>query len=252
MRIGIVSDIHGNLEALTVVLRNLDEEGIDALVCCGDTVGYGPDPNKCIEVLKQHPVRCVRGNHDAASLLQTELTRFSKAGRRAVRWTHKQLSAESRSYLDQLPSVEQLDMGGISTSLVHGSPADPLWGYILRRRDAYLGFRLSEGKPYLQLFGHTHLPSLFALQGNDVVRESVQGECRLLPQEERRYLLNPGSVGQPRDGDWRASFCVLELEDPELWRVRFHRLEYDAEKTRQKILHAGLPEELGTRLLTGT
>lgn len=251
LRIGVLSDIHGNLEALNVALEALHQEGIREMVCCGDIVGYGPNPNECIELLKQRRIRCVQGNHDAAALGRADTARLNKAARRAIAWTQKRLSRETRSFLEGWPTVDRVEVEGLSISLVHGSPADPLWGYILRRRDAYLGFRLSEGKPFLQLFGHTHLPGLFVLEGEEVRREAIQGEHSLSLEEDKRYLLNPGSVGQPRDGDWRASLCLLEFEDPGSCHIRFRRLEYNVEKARQKILRAALPSELGTRLLSG-
>jgi predicted phosphodiesterase len=251
MKIGLLSDIHSNLEALAVILQNLEHEKVNQLYCCGDIVGYGPNPNECIELLKQHRALCVQGNHDAAAIRRADLARFNKAGRLAIQWTWKQLSLDSKAFLEQLPTVRQVEIEGICASLIHGSPIDPLWGYMFRRRDVYLSFRLTENKPHMQLFGHTHVPALFAIQQNDVRRQSAQGERRLPLEEETRYYLNPGSVGQPRDGNWRAGFCVLELEDTQSLRVQFRRVEYEVEKTRQKIMRAGLPKELGIRLLSG-
>ena len=251
MKIGVLSDIHSNLEALTAALEALDGEGVDEILCCGDIVGYGPQPNECIELLKQHHVIAVQGNHDAATLFRKELSRLNKAARRAINWTRKRLSMGSRAFLAQLATIRRIELGGRPISLVHGSPVDPLWGYILRQRDAYLAFRLDQHESYLQLFGHTHIPALFALKGDEILHEPIREDRWLRLEGEQRYLINPGSVGQPRDGDWRASICILELERSGSWRVRFRRLEYDVERTRREIQHAGLPEELGNRLLSG-
>jgi predicted phosphodiesterase len=253
MKIGIISDIHSNLEALTVVLDAYEREGITEIICCGDVVGYGPNPNECIRLLDQRGVAGVRGNHDAAVLREVDLSLLDPAGRKAIHWTRKELSPEGREYLQRLPVTDRIQTTPLTIELVHGSPADPLWGRVHRRRDAYLTFRVSDPEVQLLLFGHTHHPVVFALDPDrqDVQRLTIEGD-QSLPlelQPGRRHSLNPGSVGQPRDGNWRAGLCILELGDS--FSARFQRLEYDVEKTRQKILRAGLPDELGNRLLSG-
>lgn len=247
MKIGILSDIHSNLEALQVSFKLLHKEGIKEFICCGDLVGYGPNPNKCIELLRDNRVRCVKGNHDAAVLGQVDLGKLNNLGRQAVRWTRKKLTTENRSYLQHLPTSDQLQNHSIS--ILHGSSTDPLWGYILRHRDAYLSFRMQEKDFHLQIFGHTHLPSVYAFQESNVRRENISEMERISLGTEKRYLINPGSVGQPRDEDWRTSLSILNLGNED-W-VEFHRLEYEVEKTRQKILSTSLPMELGNRLLSG-
>lgn len=244
--LAVLSDVHGNLAALQAVLATLEAESLTEVICCGDLVGYGPHPVQCIERLEEYHTWSVLGNHDAVAIGRADDAQLDGDGRMAIRWTRRQLSAEARDYLASLPETSQPDD---MIGMVHGSMADPLWGRILRRRDAYLSFRLDGDAPSIRLFGHTHLPGLFSFAGNAVRREST-ADGHVILDSAKRYLLNPGSVGQPRDGDWRASFCLLELGDP--IRVRFRRVEYDVEATRGAILDAGLPQALGNRLLSGS
>lgn len=252
MQIAVLSDIHANLEALRAIFEALNSEPADLILCCGDIVGYGPNPNECIELLVEHDVACVQGNHDACATGKASLERLDKPGQQALRWTQKTLSKKNLTYLKELPQVQHRMIEDMTVGIVHGSPADPLWEYMLRRRDVYLGFRLSEEKPFLQLFGHTHLPAVFHVTTNQVERMDIEGNPDLTLSSVGHWFLNPGSVGQPRDGSWRASLCLLSRQGTSPWNARFRRLEYNVETTRQKIIAAGLPRELSKRLLTGS
>jgi len=257
MKIGLISDIHSNLEGLQTVLQELKEREVDKIFCCGDIVGYGPDPTKCIETLSKTasslPLSSVKGNHDGAVLGEADPHRFNSMGRKAINWTKRRLGRKERSFLKGLSFEKKLDDHPIY--LVHGSPVDPVWEYIISKSDAYRAFlRLnSEGEDVrLALFGHSHIPSLFVSEKNDLTEKNVEDGLEVSLDEEKRYLINPGSVGQPRDRDWRTSFALLEVDrSGKPQRVSFHRREYKAEQVRGKILQAGLPQKLGDRLLSG-
>lgn len=251
MKIGVISDIHSNLEALRVVMEYLDHERVTDIYCCGDIVGYGSNPNECIDLLREYRVQAVTGNHDQAACGRADLSRFNDAGRSAIQWTRKRLTTDRREYLQQLPLTRDKELEQKTVSLVHGSPINPLWGYMFHRKDIYMSSRLQRNNTFLQLFGHTHQQALFSVQQDDITRQSIQEKCELIKDKEISYYLNPGSVGQPRDGNWRASLCILDVKGKGPFRVQFHRLEYDVEKTRQKILRAGLPKQLAIRLLSG-
>lgn len=242
MRIGIVSDIHGNLEAFEAVLRAMGQ--VDQLWCLGDVVGYGPNPAECLERLREHPHLCVMGNHDAAVIGRLDLGWFNLAARKALEWTSSQLGPSAMAYLKALP--EKLEQGDFT--LVHGSLRQPLEEYLVSPDAALAHLRL-QGTPYC-LIGHSHIPLLFRelVPGRSVsVRQIVNNASIALGRE--RAILNPGSVGQPRDGDPRASYAVLDLEGT---LVEVNRVEYDIAAVQRKIRSAGLPGSLAQRLSYGT
>jgi len=241
MRVLVISDIHANLAALEVVLA--DAGSFDAVWCLGDLVGYGPDPNECVARVRGLPgLICLLGNHDAAALGQIEVEAFNMEARQSVRWTRANLSGESLAFLRDLP--EQVVSGEVTLS--HGSPRNTVWEYILDLRVARNNFEFFD-TPYC-FVGHTHLPVMY--QNSDGL-----GSVRLLVPEtskqvtlQPRTILNPGSVGQPRDRDPRAAFAIF---DPELKTWEYRRVAYDVGKVQKRILEAGLPARHALRLSEG-
>jgi diadenosine tetraphosphatase ApaH/serine/threonine PP2A family protein phosphatase len=242
VRIAVFGDIHGNLEALEVVLEQIDRAGVDRLFCLGDVVGYGPNPNECVARLRERTIPCLMGNHDAAAAGLEDPIDFNPIAREALEWTRAALAADHLEYLRRLPDTLRLPNGG--PLLVHGSPTS---------RDEYLFSRLEAEGAFealaaqaveLCFFGHTHVPAIFTRSAWSAPRPV--GEVVLEPQEV--YLINGGGVGQPRDYDPRAAYLIFE---PDQGRVHFHRVEYPIETTATKICGAGLPLELATRLYFG-
>lgn len=239
----ILSDIHGNLEALDAVLT--DAEGrYDCILCLGDVVGYGADPNPITEWVSQETTAVVRGNHDRACAGEESLALFNAAARASAMWTRRALTDPNRLYLQQLqrgPLRIEEPLG--SFMLVHGSPVDEDQ-YVTEADEARLLLsRLSERVTF---FGHTHLQGGFLLGAKGVHR--IQPWRVLQIEPDYHYLVNPGSVGQPRDGDSRAAYAVFDMQQQ---TVDFRRVEYDIEAAANKIRAAGLPEVLATRLYDG-
>ena len=235
MKLALLSDIHSNLEALDAVLGALPV--VDRIVVLGDIVGYGPDPNAVITRLRARRARAVMGNHDAAMLAPSLLEWFNPHAAAAARWTQAALTPESRRYLGGLPKYGRFG----PHRYVHGSPRKPyIWEYILDDLQA-LEILVRLG-PRLCFFGHTHLPRIFTAEGEEIPEP---GEWISLPAAA---LVNPGSVGQPRDGNPEAAFAVVDLELP---AVRFGRVPYDIATTQAKIREAGLPEPEAARLALG-
>jgi predicted phosphodiesterase len=243
MRVAIVSDIHANLPAFEAVLRHAEEGGaVDAVWCLGDIVGYGPHPNQCIALLTGYEHRCVAGNHDLAACGKMGTEEFNDAAAAAARWTAGELTESSRSYLAALPLV--LKEGDFT--LVHGSLRWPEWEYLLSGEQAQAQFEL-QGTPY-SIVGHSHLPFVCREErsGSPVLQAALEGERVELG--EQRLILNPGSAGQPRDGDPRVGYA---LYDADARSVTYHRVEYDIESTQRDMERAGLPSWLIERLSYG-
>ena len=243
MRILIAADVHANLAAFEAVLRHAERSGaIDRLWSPGDIVGYGPDPSACIALVRNHPHLAVAGNHDFAAAAKIATSDFNAAAAEAAAWTARRLDYEERQYLEQLPEVAYEG----DFTLVHGSLRAPLWEYVLTMPAMEAQFRLME-TPY-SIIGHSHVAFL-AEEGNDgkVWMSSWQdGETVNLPQS--RLIINPGGVGQPRDGDPRAAYA---LYDSDAHTLTLHRVDYDIAATQQKIRAAGLPASLAERLTYG-
>jgi predicted phosphodiesterase len=251
-KIAFISDVHSNYEALKAVLEVINELDVSCCYCLGDIVGYGPEPSLCIKTIRKEKIQSVQGNHDAGATGVISLEFFNPPAREALLWTEKVLSADEKGYLIDLPSIRNLSWG----MLVHGSPQKPLYQYVNDTTNAFIVFRL--GKEGLYLLGHTHQPALFALTGMRIKvvpvrmeRNRNYVELNRELESEMRYIINPGSVGQPRDGDLRASFAVLTLDEDKPVAVTWYRVNYDLEKTRQGILKKGLPEVFADRLLRG-
>jgi diadenosine tetraphosphatase ApaH/serine/threonine PP2A family protein phosphatase len=238
--IAVISDIHGNLEALEAVLADARRENAESVICLGDIVGYGADPNGCMERVQAECLATVLGNHDVAARDLREAENFNEVAREAIRWTSRQLTAPNLRRLHELP----YDHVAADTRYVHASPDDPpAWHYILTEQEAWNAF---EACPEPVCFvGHSHVPLRVMLRNGRLV---VLHEETLEVGEEERALVNVGSVGQPRDGDWRASYA---LWDPRARRAVSRRVSYDLETAAKKIVEAGLPEILARRLAVG-
>ncbi len=240
MRYLVLSDIHSNLEAFQTVL---DDAGpVDRVWCLGDVVGYGPDPNACVELLRERPHLCIAGNHDWATLGKLDLRDFNPDAREANLWNRKQLAPDNLAYLEALPEI--LVEGRFT--LIHGSPRHPIWEYIIYPSTARVNFEHFD-TPYC-LAGHTHTPVIFRLED-----ANAEGAAEALPPAvnepmvlgAERLIINPGSVGQPRDGDPRASYALV---DDEAMTIEHHRVAYPVEKTQSKMMEHNLPLRLVLRL----
>ena len=240
MTTAILSDIHGNLDALESVLAILEERCPARVLCLGDVVGYGANPNECVEAIRGRCEHVLLGNHDAAATGGPEAARFNVHARAAALWTAKILTPSNRDWLRELPLTHSFE----SFLCVHASPASPRsWEYVFDRYDAEPQFQYF--REPLCLIGHTHQPAAYELRENGCVPVSSP-RLRLSP--ERRYIVNVGSVGQPRDRDPRASFVLYHEGAGE---IEFLRVPYDLESAQKKILDAELPPFLATRLATG-
>ncbi len=240
MRRLVLSDIHSNLEAFQAVL---DDAGpVDQVWCLGDVVGYGPDPNGCVELLRSLPHLCIAGNHDWATLGKLDLRDFNPDAREANLWNRQQLTPDNLAYLEARP--ETLVEGWFT--LNHGSPRHPIWEYIIYASTAQTNFEYFDG-PFC-FVGHTHTPTIFRLHSNsddetcETITPPLNTPMALGPE---RLIINPGSVGQPRDGDPRASYALL---DGETLTVEYRRVAYPVEKTQAKMMGHDLPLRLVLRL----
>ncbi len=241
MRTLILSDIHANLTALQAVIKTSGT--VDQVWFLGDVAGYGPDLNECIELLASQPnLQALMGNHDAALMDFISIERFNYEAAEAIRVQSSIISQESRDFLELLRLKLEID----ELTLVHGSPRNPIWEYILSPKTAKANF--DDFSTRGCLIGHTHVPSIFALKEDGSVQT-------LLPDNgdrwkpEGRFILNPGSVGQPRNFDPRASFVIWDDEDE---TFLFKRINYDIEAVAERIIQSGIPKRQASRLLSGT
>jgi diadenosine tetraphosphatase ApaH/serine/threonine PP2A family protein phosphatase len=240
VRVAVLSDIHANLTALDAVLA--DAGAVDAIWHLGDVVGYGPEPDAVVERLEAAGAVGVTGNHDRAAIGGSEIDWFNPDAKAAAEWTRGRISSRTRAWLRALP--ERRVEGDYQ--LVHGSPLDPIWEYIVTAAEAKANLAALPGR--FGLYGHTHLPMLWAERGGRV-RGHEPGRSRAAAfGEARRALVNPGSVGQPRDGDPRAGW--LEL-DPDAATCTWHRVAYDVPAVQAAMREAGLPIRLAERLSHG-
>jgi diadenosine tetraphosphatase ApaH/serine/threonine PP2A family protein phosphatase len=241
VKVAVFSDVHGNLRALEAVLAAIDADPPDELWCLGDLVGYGPKPNECCALVQARVSRCLAGNHDLAVRGTIDLADFTGDAGAAARWTREVLSAEALAYLESLEPRGYAD----GVALFHGSARDPVWEYVLTDESALATFRLTE-EP-LVLVGHSHVALEVELQ-DELPEGGLAPDGRELDLAGARWILNPGSVGQPRDGDPRAAYLVLDLEAR---RAAFRRVDYDIAQTQAEFREAGLPEMLALRLQLG-
>lgn len=235
MAIAIISDIHGNLEALSTALDYISQQGIKDIYCLGDVVGYGPNPNECIEIVRQRCKVVLMGNHDYAAIGLARIEYFNQYAKLATYWTMERLTQENQDFLRNLPFIYQTD----SMIFVHASPSNPShWYYILSLNDAIM--EMQSFTQDICFVGHSHVPVVYNRH------QVLKGDLKIEPNE--KYIVNVGSIGQPRDGDPRLCFVIYE---PETGDLKYVRLNYDIDRTYQKILKSGLPTFLAERLLKG-
>jgi diadenosine tetraphosphatase ApaH/serine/threonine PP2A family protein phosphatase len=243
VRVVVISDVHANLYALETVLGEIDREPPAQIWCLGDTVGYGPHPNECCTLVQNRCSLVLAGNHDLIALgsAEVDVEDFNPDAAAASVWTREQLTDESRTFLEALEPTAEVE----GAQLFHGSPRDPVWDYVLDAIVAVESFALTSAQ--VVLVGHTHVSTALVLHPDrlDGGHAPDELETRL---DEGRWLLNPGSVGQPRDGDPRAAFLELDLE--ERW-ARFRRVTYPVSRTQEVIRKRGLPDSLAERLAHG-
>jgi diadenosine tetraphosphatase ApaH/serine/threonine PP2A family protein phosphatase len=241
VRIAVISDIHANWHALAAVLADVDGEDVDEVWCLGDLVGYGPQPNRCASETRSRADYCLLGNHDLAAIGRLDLTDFSPDAAVAARWTADVLDDEPRRFLESLePSGEREGV-----QMFHASPQDPVWQYVLSESAARAALELTTSD--VVLVGHSHIPIALRLADGALAGGLARGGSEL-DLAGGRWVLNPGAVGQPRDGDPRAAYLLLDLERQ---HAHFRRVPYDIEATQAEIRENGLPEELAARLAAG-
>jgi diadenosine tetraphosphatase ApaH/serine/threonine PP2A family protein phosphatase len=239
MRVAVVSDIHGNRHAFEAVLADVAGTSVDELWCLGDLVGYGADPDACVELAREHAAVCLAGNHDLAVTGELSLEEFSRGAEIAARWTQEVIAPAHLAYLETLEPAQHVEGVG----LYHASPRDPVWEYVL---SALLSeMCLDAATERIALIGHSHVALSFVRREGEI----ATGERRVGGDEADvatgEWLLNPGSVGQPRDGDPRAAWLLLDTGE---LTATWHRVEYDVAGAAAAIRHARLPDSLAERL----
>lgn len=244
MRVAVISDIHANLPALEAVLTAVDETGVDEIWCLGDAVGYGARPRECLELLLDRCAICLRGNHDLAALGEIDIRTFSSGAALAAKWTRKELGSDGLEMIDRLggSSAEREGVG-----LYHASPRDPVWEYVV---DSELAERNLSFQPRrISLIGHSHIALYFTrLDDADRISAILAPEGTSRDLGEGQWLINPGSIGQPRDGDPRAAWVLFDTDPP---AIEYRRTRYAVEDAAEAIITAGLPVDLAERLFQG-
>jgi diadenosine tetraphosphatase ApaH/serine/threonine PP2A family protein phosphatase len=244
MRVATITDVHANLPALEAVLAAVDASGIEQIWCLGDVLGYGVEPDACAELIRERCDLCLVGNHDMAVLGELDIASFSEAAAEAVAWTRDNVAETTLEFLRELePSGEREGFG-----LFHASPRDPVWEYVLSTEQADAGMDAMPNR--VGLIGHSHVALFFNQPegGDGETRGAQASDGALLDLSLGAWLVNPGSVGQPRDGDPRAAW--LEL-DTEAETACFHRVPYEIASAAEPIVAAGLPARLSERLYGG-
>ena len=254
MRLAILSDIHANLPALEAVLADIEGAGLAELWCLGDVVGYGAQPDECARLVQQRCDLCLVGNHDLAVLGELDVSAFSPAAAAAVRWTQETADPATLDFLRSLqPADETRDV-----ALYHASPRDPVWEYVLWPDQAAECIAVQAAR--VSLIGHSHVALFFvmgedrrpsrgrSLELDDAARGAQAGAGTRLDLSEGRWLVNPGSVGQPRDGDPRAAWLELDTGS---WEATYRRVEYEIDRAAEAIDATDLPEHLARRLYVG-
>lgn len=240
MRYAVFSDVHANLEAFSAVVKALEKEKAEGLIYLGDIVGYGPEPAGCIDTLRKLTDIIVAGNHDRGAVGMTDIRGFNPYARAAIEWTGAVLSDEHREFLKNLPLTQSIEEN--STFLMHGTPGDPeSWYYLHNKFDAAENF--SHFKEMICLVGHSHIPAIFEINSEGMINlyyDSVE------IKKGFRYIINVGSVGQPRDGNPDAAYAILTDDS-----LTIKRVSYDIVVTQKKMREAGLPESLIKRLSVG-
>jgi diadenosine tetraphosphatase ApaH/serine/threonine PP2A family protein phosphatase len=240
LRVAVLSDVHSNLPALESVLQAVEQAGVDQVWCLGDLVGYGPQPNECCRTVAAHADLCLAGNHDLVVLGSLSIHDFAGDAAAAAQWTQTILANDAREFLAGLGSSARRN----GVELFHGSARDPVWEYVLSEEAAW--WTLQATTAPIVLVGHSHVPLAIFLDGEDL-GGGLAPEATVVDLAAGRWLLNPGSVGQPRDGDPRAAYLLLEPGR----RASFHRVKYPIDRTQAEIRERGLPEALAARLAEG-
>ena len=236
MKFAVIADIHGNLEAFRTVLADAEEQKPTHYVCLGDVVGYNANPKECLEIVRQMDIPCVKGNHDEYCSTEDHLEGFNPNAAEAVRWTRAQLSDEERAWLRDLKYTKLVH----NFTIVHATlDAPQRWGYVFDKLAAAASFPYQNTQ--ICFFGHTHVPHVFIRDTK--VHEFFYKKIDIQP--EKKYFVNVGSVGQPRDGDWRSAYVIY---DSGANTIELRRLPYDLAKAQAKIMNAGLPARLAERL----
>ncbi len=239
MKYAILGDIHANLEALTVVLADAEEQGVTHYASTGDIVGYNADPKACLQTVRNLKCTVVQGNHDYYTASNESMERFTPIAQKSIRWTRKQLSPFERKYLRHLPLIRDIE----DFTIVHSSLSSPhRWNYIFRRRAADANF-LNQFSPVC-FFGHTHVPLAF-IKGKTTEKGFYE---TLHIRPGKQYLINVGSVGQPRDHNPKTAYAIYDLKEQ---TVTLRRLDYDIETAQKKVRAAGLPFRNALRLASG-
>ncbi|MDB6152242.1 MAG: Metallophosphoesterase [Chthoniobacteraceae bacterium] len=239
MRFAVFGDIHANLEALTAVLADAEAHGVTHHICLGDIVGYSANPHECLQIVRGLDCPVVKGNHDEQASVTDDLAGFNPLAEEAINWTRKQLTEEDKQWLRELKMVRQVR----DFTIVHATLDTPhKWGYVFNQLDAAASFNYQHTQ--ICFYGHTHAPRAYIRDA------SVKSQTfdKLTIEPGKKYFINVGSVGQPRDGDWHASYCIYT---PEKQLVELRRIEYDIWTAQDKIIEAGLPQRLADRLALG-
>ena len=239
MKYAIFGDIHANLEAFEAVLADAEQQSCTDYVCTGDIVGYAADPNECLRIVRDMNCPVVKGNHDEEAILNTSLEGLNPLAKQAMEWTRAQLNEDEGNFLTNMKLVRQV----ADFTIVHATLDTPgSWTYVTNKFDAMASF--SYQFTQLCFYGHTHTPRIYVR--GDSIEPLEEMEVNL--EMGRKYFINVGSTGQPRDGDWRASYAVYDAENQ---NVEIRRLDYNIRKAQDKIIDAGLPEMLAHRLSLG-
>jgi predicted phosphodiesterase len=242
MKVAVISDIHGNRQAFEAVLDAVADSDASELWCLGDLVGYGADPDACVKLARRHVAVCLAGNHDMAVTGELSLEEFSRGASLAAQWTREVIDPDNLAFLSGLrPQGQEGPVG-----LYHASPRDPVWEYVLSTLLAELC--LDEQEHRVCLIGHSHVALSFTRHDGELATGEPRRDGTELDLSSGEWLLNPGSVGQPRDGDWRAAWLLLDLDD---WRASYKRTDYDVAGAAAAIRAARLPDSLAERLEYG-
>jgi len=229
MKVAFISDIHSNIEALSAVMEDIKSQRIEKIICCGDIVGYNANPNECCFTIKSLGIKTVMGNHDFAGSSLKDLNKFNDYAKASLEWTNKVLKKEYKEFLLKLPKTYKEKIGEFDLFVVHGSPSDPLYEYVFPQTSDYdLKNFLEKTKSDIIVVGHTHIP--------------------FVKRYGRKLFINCGSVGQPRDSDPRACYCIIDFET---LRVELRKVKYDIDSAAKKVITSGLPRYLAERLYLG-
>jgi len=241
MKVALISDVHGNLEALESVLRDMEKQGVEKIHFLGDSVGYGANPNECVKLINKHCDIKLLGNHDYAAMGLESTENFNHLAQASIDWTQEKIKPKTITILSDF----EMEAVFLDYFLVHSSPGHPeKWRYILNPDHATIAFE--EFSQSVCFVGHSHLPTYFELGTTGLVMQRTKDKIEL--KKDKRYIVNIGSVGQPRDNDPRACYVMIETDNN---TVNYQRVEYDIQKTQGKMRKAKLPDFLIERLTTG-